>query len=127
MITVEVYESDGGTITVVKRGENKHLIPPDANLLRTITESDWGGCMYRHHELMGWEPYKYVDKNGKEIRVGQKVLTTIEFFGIISNLALEVTEVSRRLMGTPINYPKDAIPLDIEFFADDCEILEENK
>ncbi len=56
---VEVYTSDSeDSITVIpKGGEDKHLLPADAVLLREIEGETWEDCMRQHHELMGWEPY----------------------------------------------------------------------
>ena len=57
-MTVEVYTSEKWeSISAVVKGEYE-LLEKDAVLLRTIEGEDWNDCMRRHHELMGWEPYK---------------------------------------------------------------------
>jgi hypothetical protein len=55
---VEVYESEEeGSITVIVQG-CKEGLSSDSVLLRTIEGDDWNDCMTKHHELMGFEPYK---------------------------------------------------------------------
>lgn len=48
LVTVEVWEGDTAA----------RLLPKRAKLLRKIKGSSWEDCMRKHHELMGWEPYK---------------------------------------------------------------------
>lgn len=59
-MTIEVYDSYDGTITVIEEGSEfpPELLSPHSYLLRTINGKDWDDCMRQHHELMGWEPYK---------------------------------------------------------------------
>lgn len=55
---VEIYTSEEWkSISAVVKGEYD-LLEKDAVLLRTIEGKDWNDCMRKHHELMGWEPYK---------------------------------------------------------------------
>jgi len=64
-MTVEVYDCTDESITaVVYDDPNKEfLIGEGAKLIRRIDGDDWTACMYKHHELMGWEPYKPFDEN----------------------------------------------------------------
>lgn len=58
---VEVYESlSDGSITVVDKDHQQKaiILEEDALLIRTIEADTWTDCMIKHHELMGWEPYK---------------------------------------------------------------------
>jgi hypothetical protein len=57
---IEIWEDNvQNEITVIKRGDsNKNLLGVAATLIRTIEGEDWDDCMKKHHELMGWEPYK---------------------------------------------------------------------
>jgi hypothetical protein len=34
----------------------------NAILLRTIEGENWNDCMRKHHDIMGWEPYKPFDQ-----------------------------------------------------------------
>ncbi len=55
---VEVYSSEEeGSITVIIQGNNEGLAS-DSIHIRTIEGTDWNDCMSKHHELMGFEPYK---------------------------------------------------------------------
>lgn len=58
-ITVEVWEDEDG-ITVFTEGDPQKdwLLGENPKLIRTIEGEDWTDCMIKHHELMGWEPYK---------------------------------------------------------------------
>jgi hypothetical protein len=57
---VEVYESPEGIITVIgsTHSQKSIIVEDNSTLLRTIESETWEGCMIKHHELMGWEPYK---------------------------------------------------------------------
>jgi hypothetical protein len=57
---IEIWEDNiQNEITVIERGNsNKNLLGVAATLIRTIEGEDWNDCMKKHHELMGWEPYK---------------------------------------------------------------------
>ena len=58
-MTVEVWEDEDG-ITVFTEGDPQKdwLLGENPKLIRTIEGEDWTDCMIKHHELMGWEPYK---------------------------------------------------------------------
>jgi len=62
---VEVYDCTDGSITAVMYDDpNKEfLIGESAKLIRRIEGDDWVVCMCKHHELMGWEPYKAFNEN----------------------------------------------------------------
>jgi hypothetical protein len=57
---VEVYDCEDGSITVLTEDDpNKSfLIGENAIFLRAIESESWEDCMKKHHEIMGWEPYK---------------------------------------------------------------------
>jgi hypothetical protein len=57
---LEVYESPEGIITVIdsKHSQKSIIVEDNSTLLRTIESETWEECMIKHHELMGWEPYK---------------------------------------------------------------------
>lgn len=59
-MTVEVYESPEGVITVIgsSHSQKSIIVEDNSKLLRIIESETWEGCMIKHHELMGWEPYK---------------------------------------------------------------------
>jgi hypothetical protein len=55
---VEVYTSKKwNSITAVLQGDTE-MLEEDAVIIRSIEGSDWNDCMRKHHEFMGWEPYK---------------------------------------------------------------------
>lgn len=56
---VEVYTSESeNSRIVIPITNHKENLPHDAILERTIEGTDWDDCMKKHHEIMGWEPYK---------------------------------------------------------------------
>ena len=55
---IEIYTSEKwDSITAVVEGDTE-MLEDDAVLIRRIEGPDWNDCMTKHHELMGWEPYK---------------------------------------------------------------------
>lgn len=55
---IEIYTSEKwDSITAVVEGDTE-MLEDDAVLIRRIEGVDWNDCMTKHHELMGWEPYK---------------------------------------------------------------------
>lgn len=55
---IEIYTSEKcDSITAVVEGDTE-MLEDDAVLIRRIEGADWNDCMTKHHELMGWEPYK---------------------------------------------------------------------
>lgn len=54
---VQVWE-EIDSITVIIKGSTYPKIEEGAKLIREIEGKDWEECMEKHHDLMGWEPYK---------------------------------------------------------------------
>ena len=56
---IEVWEDDNSISAFESDNKfQKSLLEGNIKLLRTIEGKDWEDCMKKHHELMGWEPYK---------------------------------------------------------------------
>jgi hypothetical protein len=61
---IEVWEDESG-ITCFPKGDydqNKIYFDGEHCLLRTIKGKDWKDCMRKHHEIMGWKPYKPIEE-----------------------------------------------------------------
>lgn len=58
-MVIEVWEDEDGVSAFTEGDTQKDfLLGENPKLLRTIEGEDWNDCMRKHHELMGWEPYK---------------------------------------------------------------------
>lgn len=65
METYEAWRSPDGTEIAFSTLENLARMraagigpSPDWELLHTVEAPDWNSAMTKHHELMGFEPYK---------------------------------------------------------------------